>query len=303
MTFPWKLMFLNCFVRPFIRKKPRYDKKYDVSICAIFKNEAQFIMEWLVFHEIVGVNHFYLYDNGSNDNYKEIIQPFIDRGEVTLIDWPYPQGQIRAYEHFYNTFRNETQWVSFLDLDEFVVPRKDRTILEWLKRHDRRPVNLIYWKMFGTSGQMKHNPDELVSEQYVVSWDGLYECGKCFVNTDYDIARFDGSTHHETRVLYSIFGVFKINLPPVNQFGFFAYKNHHSKCFWKPECSDIQINHYWSKAWDVYDSKRQKTDAFFEKNPKADFYYFLFHETKNISCDYSIFRFIISVKLRLYGGQ
>lgn len=37
------------------------EKKYNVSICAIFKNEAPYLKEWIEFNNIVGVNHFYMY--------------------------------------------------------------------------------------------------------------------------------------------------------------------------------------------------------------------------------------------------
>ena len=37
--------------------KKRYTK-YQVSICAIFKDEAPYIKEWIEFHKIVGVEHF-----------------------------------------------------------------------------------------------------------------------------------------------------------------------------------------------------------------------------------------------------
>lgn len=295
-----RILFLNLFLKPFLIRKPKYNKKYNVSICAIFKNEGRFIQEWLKYHQIVGIEHFYLYDNCSDDNYRDIIQPFIDKGLVTLIDWPHQHAQIQAYKHFYEKYRHETQWVTFLDLDEFVVPRNDVTILDWLKKRDCRPVNLIYWKMFGTSGLMKHDEQKLVIEQYTVSWERLYECGKCFVNTDYDIADYNGSTHHETRIEYPILGgLFKIVLPPLNQFGFFAINNHHSKWAWKSDCGGIQINHYWSKSWDIYDSKRQKTDVFFEKNPKQEMWYFYAHEEKNTSCDFVIFRYLIRLKLEL----
>ena len=39
------------------------ERKYNVAICAIFKNEEPYIKEWIEFHKIVGVDHFYLYNN------------------------------------------------------------------------------------------------------------------------------------------------------------------------------------------------------------------------------------------------
>ena len=77
--------------------KKRYTK-YQVSICAIFKDEAPYIKEWIEFHKIVGVEHFYMYNNFSSDNYMDVLSPYIERGDVTLIDWPVPQGQMKAYK-------------------------------------------------------------------------------------------------------------------------------------------------------------------------------------------------------------
>jgi len=294
-----KLVLLNIFVKPFMFAKPRYNKKYNVSICGIFKNEGRFLYEWLAYHEIIGIDHFFLYDNNSTDNYKEILQPWINKGVVTLIDWPYNQAQVQAYKHFYENYRHETQWVSFLDLDEFIVPRKEIKILDWIKRNDWCPVRLIYWKMFGTSGLMQHDDSKLVIEQYHISWERLYECGKCLINTDYDIANYNSSIIHATKVRYPLLGVIRIVLPPINQFGYFVNNKFHFKWLWRSDDVNIQINHYWSKAWDIYDAKRKKTDAFYEQNPKLEMRYFYAHENHNTASDYVIMRFLMQLKLSL----
>ncbi len=36
-----------------------------MSLCAIFKDEADYLREWIEFHRIVGVEHFYLYNNSN----------------------------------------------------------------------------------------------------------------------------------------------------------------------------------------------------------------------------------------------
>ena len=121
----WGYKFLLLFGR---KQKP---KKYYVSFCSIFKNEAPYMKEWIEYHLLVGVDHFYLYNNNSTDNYLEVLQPYIDKGIVTLTEWPEVPGQITAYKHFYETFRNETNWVSFLDLDEFICPKRETIIADW----------------------------------------------------------------------------------------------------------------------------------------------------------------------------
>ncbi|MBR2734192.1 MAG: glycosyltransferase family 2 protein, partial [Selenomonadaceae bacterium] len=40
---------------------------HDLAIAAILKNEGHYIKEWLDYHLLAGVDHFYLYDNDSTD--------------------------------------------------------------------------------------------------------------------------------------------------------------------------------------------------------------------------------------------
>ena len=47
-----------CHIVLFFRRKRKDEKKYQVSICAIFKNEAKYLKEWIEFHKIIGVEHF-----------------------------------------------------------------------------------------------------------------------------------------------------------------------------------------------------------------------------------------------------
>ena len=76
---------------------PVKEKKYKVSICAIFKNEGPYLKEWIEFNHIVGVEHFYLYNNNSEDDYVSVLQPYIDSGLVTLCEWPQNHKQMECY--------------------------------------------------------------------------------------------------------------------------------------------------------------------------------------------------------------
>ena len=56
---------------------------YNLAVVAILKNEGHYLKEWLDYHLLAGVDHFYLYDNDSSDNYDEIIAPYVKAGLVT----------------------------------------------------------------------------------------------------------------------------------------------------------------------------------------------------------------------------
>ena len=62
--------------------------EHELSICAIFQNEAPYLKEWLDYHLHVVVEHFWLYNNESQDDFRPILQPYIDAGIVDLIESP-----------------------------------------------------------------------------------------------------------------------------------------------------------------------------------------------------------------------
>ena len=44
---------------------------YELGIVAIFRNEAKNLREWIEYHRLAGVEHFWLYNHGSTDNWNE----------------------------------------------------------------------------------------------------------------------------------------------------------------------------------------------------------------------------------------
>src|ERR1700677_829122 len=60
-------------------------KRYNFSVCAIFKNEATYLREWLEYNLLIGVDHIYLYNNGSTDDSLIVLEPYVKNGTVTVI--------------------------------------------------------------------------------------------------------------------------------------------------------------------------------------------------------------------------
>ena len=63
-----------------------------LSICAIYRDEADYLAEWVEFHRLVGVERFFLYNNLSSDHHREVLAPYVDEGLVTVRDWPVTDG-------------------------------------------------------------------------------------------------------------------------------------------------------------------------------------------------------------------
>lgn len=274
--------------------------KYEVSLCLIFKDEGRFLKEWLDYHLAIGVDHFYLYDNISTDNYKPVVQPYIDRGVVTLIDWPYQQAQVKCYKHCLETYCNETKWIGYIDADEFICPKYAPTIKEWLSGYAQFPAVVIDWLQFGTNGLIDHDYSMNVIEQYFSCWENFW-MGKSFVNTRYRISNWDTQYfHHHSYVYYKVFGI-RMSMPAVNQFGFISPMGH----AWgggkdRVKNASIHINHYYTKAWNVYKEKMQRPDVYFAKNAK-DVQKLITREMKCTEKNYTILRFL--QKMRYDNGE
>jgi hypothetical protein len=136
-----------------------------LAVCAIFRNEARYLAEWVAFHRIVGVEHLFLYNNLSDDDYAEVLEPFVAEGSVTLIDWPMYPGQDQAYDDCVERTRGAWRWVAFIDLDEFLFSPRIRPVPELLTQFEHVPGVGVPWAQFGTSGHMIPPPG-LVIENY-----------------------------------------------------------------------------------------------------------------------------------------
>jgi len=58
-----------------------------VAVGAIFRDETQYLAEWLEFHLCQGVEHFFLYNHhSSSDDHEAVLAPYVAAGLVTLDD-------------------------------------------------------------------------------------------------------------------------------------------------------------------------------------------------------------------------
>jgi hypothetical protein len=256
------------------------------------------LREWIEFNHIVGVDHFFLYNNNSEDNYEEIIEPYVKKGIVTLIQWPKNQAQMECYNDCIFKYSKLTQWLGFIDIDEFIVPLKKNSIYEILQPFEKnRGAVKLYWKMFGTSGQLERNLDTLVTEEFTVSWPKYYSVGKCFYNTNFD---FDGTFSGNNCLHHLFWAKYKgLNIPPVNVQDNVCFENYNRA---KENTHSMQLNHYFTKSFKEYGMKRAKGDVFFEINPHDEEYFYL-HEMENTSVDFSAYKFLIKLKKSLLNNK
>lgn len=208
--------------------------RHYLAICAIFKDEARFLDEWLEFHAGVGVGHFYLYNNFSSDDYRVVLQPWIDRGLVTLTDWPVEGGQLPAYAHCLPRAKAEARWLVLMDIDEFLFSPRDPDLRAVLRDYETRPVIYVYWHVFGSSGHVTRPANPSVIESYLRrAVPPAISLGKSIINPRL-------TRHIEVHLCSPVFG------EPVDEKGArpAGYRGSTAPATWDVLC----MNHYWSKS-------------------------------------------------------
>ena len=136
-----------------------------LAVCAIFRDEARYLAEWVTFHRLQGVERFYLYDNLSTDDWRSELGREIAAGIVEVRHWPDVPGQASAYEDCLRRHRTDTRWIAFIDADEFLFSPTGKPLPEVLRGFDTHPGVVVNWRVYGTNG-WEHPPDGLVIDNY-----------------------------------------------------------------------------------------------------------------------------------------
>lgn len=142
----------------FYNPKPLDDRE-GLAVAAIAKNEGPYIKEWIEFYVKQGVSHFLIYDNDSDDNMYEVLQPFIAQGLVTykkLLSRS-QHRQCDVYNMAIHDYKDKFRYIAMLDLDEFCFClEQGKNLYEFIDEFMRAHPNAgglgANWLIFGSSG-------------------------------------------------------------------------------------------------------------------------------------------------------
>lgn len=133
--------------------------KHRFSLVACARWEETQIQEWVEYHKSVGFSHVYLYSNDDDPTALfRAIAPYVYGPDpfITFQHWPEVGEQIEIYLHFLETFKHETEWFSFLDIDEFFVLKGLDDIAAFMREYEAT-VDCLYfnWVIYGHSGRLR----------------------------------------------------------------------------------------------------------------------------------------------------
>jgi hypothetical protein len=105
-----------------------------VALCAVVKDQARDLREWVEYHRYIGVRKIYVYDNNSTVPLAASIADHLREGTV---EYSYFVGRRRHRDLFRTTsqwwayndcvarFAHRHRWLAFIDVDEFIVFEED----------------------------------------------------------------------------------------------------------------------------------------------------------------------------------
>jgi len=131
------------------------------TVCLIAKNEGPYLKEWIAYHRLLGFNQVVVYENNSTDNSAELLGKLSRVGKVTHRTWKLganESAQITAYRDALKRCR--TDWLIFIDADEFLVLHQHRYVNEFLSAfHLDKNISAIgiNWRIFGDGGNERYD--------------------------------------------------------------------------------------------------------------------------------------------------
>lgn len=150
-------IFSNLTAAVPVCKLPQYDpkdKKYKLSVCtSTGRSNREHLVEWIEYHRLMGVEHFFLYNTALEDRSKlsQTLHDYIKEGVVTVVPWHYmncvrymASGRWNVYRRAgsgeavffqspkaiaqqnglascYTRFKHTSKYMAHIDDDEFLV--------------------------------------------------------------------------------------------------------------------------------------------------------------------------------------
>ncbi|XP_042494027.1 glycosyltransferase family 92 protein RCOM_0530710-like [Macadamia integrifolia] len=103
---------------------PREGKSL-LCACTMVYNVGRFLKEWVLYHSKLGVEKFFLYDNGSDDGLEQVVSDLLRRElynnlTIETLLWPWPKTQEGGFSHCALQARDSCSWMIYIDVDEFI---------------------------------------------------------------------------------------------------------------------------------------------------------------------------------------
>lgn len=231
-----------------------------IAICAILKDEHQYLKEWIDYHLNIGINQIYLYEDITSQTHINITKNYDNVYLMSIGDFIDMENclekQYDTYNKFIEVYKDIIDYTFFIDIDEFVEFAEDYTIEDLINQCNEWGSVLLPWKHYGACGHVDNPKTDVVSTyhtpidiKFPKNLNGCKLLSKALVNM-----KVGRMKHHH----------YHTHSKPIVPFD---SENLYTKCW---------INHYITKSWEEWCTRLfvrgqtivlRKVDDFFLYNP------------------------------------
>ena len=148
------------------KKKKKNESKLNICMCSIVKEENKYINDFINHYKLLGYKHFFIYDNNDKDGeiLEEVLKNEIQLNLLTIVDYKNYTNkrhgpQMDAYYNCYQNNKNKCNWISFFDIDEYLILENKNISLGQLlehKRYSNCEGILLNWKIFHDNNLLEY---------------------------------------------------------------------------------------------------------------------------------------------------
>ncbi len=143
----------------------------EVVLVSAMRNEGPFLLEWLAYHRVIGIDRVVVVSNGSTDGSDALCDALAAAGQMTFLRTT-PGWGVAPQEAAVQAFETEIgyhpgTWYLWLDADEFLnVHVGDRTVQALVAALGSAQAIMLNWRLFGSNGN-DNFPGRHLSEDFV----------------------------------------------------------------------------------------------------------------------------------------
>jgi hypothetical protein len=184
-------------------------QQHKITMCTIIGNERDHLIEWIAYHEMLGVSQVLLYDLHGSDDSRAIVQPLVDKGlvrwytvdewrplvskeQMKMLYWEMSGAQERQISMCMQEAAKNSKWTLVIDPDEFIVGDDPLGFSSWLDDITASNPAGIYFNrvFFKDNGYLDQPPGSLTLATYGgTPLPGTAAFGKLLSNNDYLVPR------------------------------------------------------------------------------------------------------------------
>jgi hypothetical protein len=243
-----------------------------IAIASVQRNRANYLAEWIAFHQVVGIEDFIIYSHNCDDSQAELLKKLsaYDKKINHFIASGYSKNtQIDIYAHCVTTFRGKYDAIAFIDGDEFLFSPNGQLSEEICKAFSSGCSAIVaHWIIYGSSGHIKE-PSGLIINNFVRHASPGFKVNRLFksivrprdvtgIRNPHFFDTTNGTLDEKGR---RILGANLID----EEF--------------TPSHSNIRINHYATQSWEFFKNSKQKLE-YIDRDPSIarrrtdDWYYY-----------------------------